>query len=328
MPRIDQFADKSYLYLLALLPLLAIWMIWRSRKQQSGMQFSSTQILEQIPAFGWVRWRFIPNLLRLLALAFGIIALARPQSTHTSNEKYAEGIDIMLVMDVSTSMKAMDFSPDRFHAAQEVASNFIASRVSDRVGLIVFAAQAYTQFPLTLDYDFAQDMLRDVQMDVIEDGTAIGTALATATNRLKDSKAKSKVVILLTDGQNNHGEVDPLTASEVAATTNVRVYTIGVGKHGKAPYPIPGQGTVQVDVDIDEPMLKQVAANTGGKYFRATNNGALESIYRDISELEKTKIEQRIYTDAEEVYPFFLWIGLGLLLLEVTLRTTTFRTFP
>lgn len=276
--------------------------------------------------------RWLPNALRMLALALGIVALARPQSTHSTTEKFAEGIDIMLVMDVSTSMKAMDFQPNRFQVAKRVASDFIESRVSDRVGLIVFAADAYTQFPLTLDYNFAQQMLADVQMDVIADGTAIGTGIATATNRLRDSKARSKVIILLTDGQNNHGVIDPLTASDVAASMDVRIYTIGVGRRGTAPYPVDhpfmGQTVVQMPVEIDEDMLQTVARKTDGKYFRATSEGSLEAIYREISNLEKTKIEQRIYTDAVERFHWFLWPALLLLLLEALLRNTTFRTFP
>lgn len=332
LPRIDQFAQPWFLALLSLIPLLFLWFWWNKRQGQVGLWFSNVALLRSVPSSWRIRLQWIPTALRYIAFGLAIIALARPQATHTSNEKFAEGIDIMMVMDVSTSMKAMDFEPNRFEAAKRVASEFIASRISDRVGLIVFAAEAFTQFPLTLDYDFAQNMLADVQMDVIEDGTAIGTALATATNRLRDAKAKSKVVILLTDGQNNHGVIDPVTASEVASSMDVRVYTIGVGRKGTAPYPMDsplfGRQTVQVPVEIDEDMLQNVAKNTGGKYFRATTDGALESIYQEISNLEKTKIEQRIYTDAVELYPYFLWPALLLLLLELGMRATIFRTFP
>lgn len=331
-PRIDQFAQPWFLLLLGLIPILVLWFWWQKRKGKTGLLFSNVAFLRSMPSSWRIRLTWISAVLRYVAIVLAIVGLARPQATHTSNEKFAEGIDIMMVMDVSTSMKAIDFEPNRFEAAKRVASAFIASRISDRVGLIVFAAEAYTQFPLTLDYDFAQNMLVDVQMDVIEDGTAIGTALATATNRLRDTKAKSKVVILLTDGQNNHGVIDPVTASEVAASMDVRVYTIGVGRKGTAPYPMDsplfGRQTVQVPVEIDEDMLENVARNTGGKYFRATTDGALESIYQEISSLEKTKIEQRIYTDAEELYPFFLWPALLFFLLELGLRATLFRTFP
>lgn len=331
-PKIDQFANPAFLYLMGLIPLWGAWLWWQYRKQDWGLQFSDTKLMAHLSKTWRVRFRHSPYLLRGTALALGIVALARPQTTHTTNEKFAEGIDIMLVMDVSTSMKAMDFQPNRFVVAKQVASDFIGSRISDRVGLIVFAAEAFTQFPLTLDYDFAQQMLSEVQMDVIEDGTAIGTALATAVNRLRDSKAKSKVIILLTDGQNNHGEIDPVTASEVGQSMSVRIYTIGVGKRGSAPYPIDsplyGTQTIQVPVEIDEDMLQTVANNTGGKYFRATNSGALEAIYQEISSLEKTKIEQRIYTDALELYHYFLWAAFAFLFLELVLRLFAFRTFP
>jgi Ca-activated chloride channel homolog len=265
-------------------------------------------------------------------LILGILALARPQVRDVVQERYAEGVDIMLVLDTSTSMRAQDFQPNRFEAARDVASEFIRSRVSDRVGLIVFAAKAFTQAPLTLDYDFLQRMLAEVDIGIIEDGTAIGTALATAVNRLADSDAKSKVVILLTDGQNNRGEIDPVTAAEVAQALGVRVYSIGVGAHGEAPFvftdPFGGQRRRMVPVDIDEQMLQTVADLTGGRYFRATTKQALRSIYDEIGELEKTRIEERIYTDYEERYAIFLWPAFGLLLLEVLLSTTRLRGFP
>ncbi|MEM6336701.1 MAG: VWA domain-containing protein [Bacteroidota bacterium] len=229
-------------------------------------------------------------------------------------------------------MNAQDFRPNRFEAARSVASEFIGSRLSDRIGLIVFAAQAFTQTPLTLDYDFLQEMLRQVEVGRLEDGTAIGMALATAVNRLKDSEAVSKVVILLTDGQNNRGEIDPSTAADVAATMNVRVYTIGVGARGTAPYvtddPFRGRRTTRLPVQIDERTLQNVAEKTGGKYFRATNADALRTIYNEIGELETTKIEERIYTNYEELYPYFLWPAFGLLLLELLLASTRLRKLP
>ncbi|MDX1548652.1 MAG: VWA domain-containing protein, partial [Rhodothermales bacterium] len=256
----------------------------------------------------------------------------RPQERDVTRERFAEGVDIMMVLDTSTSMRAQDFHPNRFEAARDVAAEFIRGRFSDRVGLIVFASKAYTQTPLTLDYDFLQRMLGEVEVGVIEDGTAIGTALATATNRLKDTEAESKIVILLTDGQNNRGEVDPVTASEVAAALGVRVYAIGVGTYGEAPFvidhPFAGRQRQMVPVEIDEDMLRTVAANTGGQYFRATNKQALRDIYEEIGDLEKTKIETRTYTDFEERYPLFLWPALGLFLLEVLLASTRLRRFP
>ena len=327
---VENFAYPYFLWLLVLLPL-AIYALWYRKKHQQGLIFSSTESVKNIPQSFRVKWVLLPQLLRLLALTLGIIALARPQRMNTSNEKFAEGIDIVIAMDISTSMKAMDFKPDRFSAAKEVASRFISSRVADRVGIVVFAGQAFTQAPLTLDYNFLQAMLSQVQMGTIQDGTAIGSGLVTAVNRLKDSKATSKVVILLTDGLNNAGEVDPQTAADVAATLGIRVYTIGVGTKGKAPFPIDdvnGRQIVYDDVKIDEEMMTNIAKKTDGTYFRATDEYALEEIYQQISTLEKTKIEQRIYTDFEELFPYFIGIALALLFVEVLLRSTLFRTYP
>lgn len=265
-------------------------------------------------------------------LTLAIIALARPQDRNVVRERFAEGVDIMMVLDTSTSMRAEDFRPNRFEAARAVGAEFIEGRTSDRVGLIVFAAKAYTQAPLTLDYDFLQEMMDEVQIGVIEDGTAIGTALAMAVNRLKDTEAESKVIILLTDGQNNRGELSPETAAEIARTMGVRVYAIGVGAHGEAPFvvdhPFAGKQRRMVPVEIDEDMLSSVASLTGGQYFRATNNQALRDIYDEIGELEKTKIEERVYTDYDERYAGFLFAGLGMIVLEVLLSTTILRRFP
>jgi len=274
----------------------------------------------------------LPPALRYGALILGILALARPQDHNVVEERFAEGVDIMLVLDTSTSMRAQDFSPNRFEAARDVASDFVLDRTSDRVGLVVFAAKAFTQTPLTLDYDFLLRMLEEIEIGVIEDGTAIGTAVAMAVNRLKESTAESKVIILLTDGQNNRGEIDPVTASDVAKTLDVRIYSIGVGAYGEAPFlfddPFGGQRRRMVPVEIDEEMLMTVAENTGGKYFRATNKQALRDIYDEIGELEKTKIEERVYTDYQERYTLFLLPAFGLLLLELLLSNTRLRRTP
>jgi Ca-activated chloride channel family protein len=326
-----EFAQPGWLVLLALVPLVGFWSWWRSRRRR-GLRFSNVASARQAPRTLWTHLRGLPALLRMGALVLGILALARPQDRNTIQERFAEGVDIMMVLDTSTSMRAEDFRPNRFEAARDVGTEFIRSRISDRVGLIVFAAKAYTQTPLTLDYSFLQRMLAEVEVGVIEDGTAIGTALAMAVNRLKDTEAKSKVVILLTDGQNNRGEIDPVTASEVAATLGVRVYAIGVGAYGEAPFtyphPFAGRQRRMVPVEIDEEMLGTVAENTGGKYFRATNKEALRDIYTEIGELEKTKIEERLYTDYEERYTLFLWPAFGLLLLELLLANTRLRRFP
>lgn len=326
------FAQPAWLVLLILVPLLGAWEWWRSRRRASGLRYSSVSPAKAAPPSLWARLRGLPVLLRMAALTLGIVALARPQDHNTVQERYAEGVDIMLVLDTSTSMRAQDFHPNRFEAARDVAAEFIDSRLSDRVGLVVFAAKAFTQAPLTLDYDFLQTMLGEVEVGLIEDGTAIGTALAMAVNRLKDSEAKSKVIILLTDGQNNRGEIDPVTASEVAETMDVRVYSIGVGAYGEAPFvfddPFVGQRRRMVPVEIDEEMLRSVAENTGGRYFRATNKEALREIYEEIGELEKTKVEERVYTDVTERYAAFLWPAFGLLLLELLLANTRLRRFP
>ena len=326
-----EFAYPEWLALLVLVPLLGIWEWWRARRKV-GLRFSNVASAKAAPKTLWTYLGGLPALLRMGALVLGILALARPQERNVTRERFAEGVDIMMVLDTSTSMRAQDFHPNRFEAARDVAAEFIRGRLSDRIGLIVFAAKAYTQTPLTLDYQFLLRMLGEVEVGAIEDGTAIGTALATAVNRLKDTEAESKVLLLLTDGQNNRGEVDPVTASDVAATLGVRVYAIGVGTYGEAPFiidhPFAGRQRQMVPVEIDEDMLKSVATNTGGQYFRATNKQTLRDIYEEIGELEKTKIETRIYTDYEERYTLFLWPAFGLLLLEVLLANTRLRRFP
>jgi len=325
------FAQPEWLWFLALVPVVGLGEWWRLRRR-AGLRFSNVRLTDAVPATWAQRLRWLPMVLRMGVLVLGIIALARPQQHDVIREQYAEGIDIMLVLDTSTSMRAEDFEPNRFEAARDVAAEFIDNRVSDRVGLIVFAAKAYTQTPLTLDYDFLQRMLDEVRVGVIEDGTAIGTALAMATNRLKNTEAESKVVILLTDGQNNRGEIDPVTAAEVAETIGVRVYSIGVGTRGQAPFvvdhPFTGQSRRMMPVQIDEDMLRTVAQQTGGQYFRATSKEGLRTIYEEIDELEKTEIEERVYTDRDERYPLFLWPALGLLCVEVLLSTTVLRRFP
>lgn len=325
------FAQPYWLLLLLLVPALGIWE-WRRARGRTGLLYSNAAAVRATPRTFWTYLGGLPALLRMGALTLGIIAFARPQERNVIRERYAEGVDIMMVLDTSTSMRAQDFTPNRFEAARDVAGEFIRSRVSDRVGLIVFAAKAFTQAPLTLDYAFLQRMMEEVEVGVIEDGTAIGTALATAVNRLKETEAESKVIILLTDGQNNRGEVDPVTASEVAAALGVRVYAIGVGTYGEAPFirdlPFGGRQRQMVPVEIDEEMLQAVAQTTEGRYFRATDKQALRDIYDEIGELEKTKVETRTYTDYAERYPFFLWPAFGLVLLEVLLTTTRLRRFP
>ena len=267
----------------------------------------------------------------MAAIAVLIVILARPQSTNSWQNSSTEGIDIMLAMDISGSMRAQDLKPDRLEASKDVAASFINGRPNDNIGLVVFAAESFTQCPLTTDHTVLLNLFKDVQPGIIQDGTAIGLGLANAVSRIKDSQAKSKVIILLTDGVNNQGEIAPVTAAEIAKTFGVRVYTIGVGTQGKAPYPWQtafGVKYVDVDVEIDEPTLKQIAATTGGQYFRATDNASLKEIYSEIDKMEKTKISVQEYSKKQEEYKNWALLLFSLLLVEILLRNTLLRNIP
>jgi Ca-activated chloride channel family protein len=271
--------------------------------------------------------------LRLLALALVIVAVAHPQTGRSQHTEYAEGIDIMLVLDTSGSMQAQDFEPkNRLFVAREVVKEFIAKRRQDRIGLVVFAADAITQCPLTLDYTLLAKLVDGVDFGMLDDGTAIGVALATACNRLRSSDATSRVVILLTDGQNNAGMVDPITAARVAASLGVKVYTVGVGTRGRAPMPIDdpvfGRRLVSVDVDIDEPTLRRIAELTDGRYFRATDRAELEEIYDRIDALEKSKVESETYVEYTSRFAWFVIPALALLMLELAFEQTWLRETP
>ncbi|MEL6615565.1 MAG: VWA domain-containing protein [Bacteroidota bacterium] len=321
------------LWLLLLLPIgWLAWQTWAARgRSGAGVAFPATADAVDVPPSLWVRLRGLPQALLFVALALGALAMARPQTREANVERTSEGIDIVLALDISTSMTAEDFVPNRFEAARRVAGEFVDGRTSDRIGLVVFAARAYTQAPLTLDYRFLQRMLGEVRIGVVEDGTAIGTALATAVARLRDSDAESKVVILLTDGQNNRGEVDPLTAAEAAEALGVRVYAIGVGAEGGSTMrnQLPFGGSILgPSAEVDEETLQAVAQQTGGRYFRATDTEALRSIYEAIGELEKTEIDETVFLDVDEKYPLVLWPALVLLALSVVLATTRLRTVP
>jgi len=323
------FANPSVLWLLLLVPALGAWRWWRARGAE-GLRYSDVGPAAGVPPSWRVRLQGLPAALRMGALALGILALARPQVQDVLRTKTAEGIDIMLALDTSSSMRAEDFRPNRFEAAQEVAGSFVEGRVSDRVGLIVFAAEAYTQVPLTLDYDFLQRMLERVSIGVVEDGTAVGSALAAAVNRLRETEAESKVVVLLTDGRNNRGEIDPSTAAEIARSLGVRVYAIGVGAPGdESSLP---RGHLEErqpgEAGVDEQMLRTVASTTGGRYFSASSREALQRIYDEIDELEATEVDERVYTDREEQYAWFLGPAFALVLLDVLLSATAFRRFP
>jgi Ca-activated chloride channel family protein len=323
------FADPLWLLALVAVPAL-VWAARRDRDVRPGVRFSAAGDVAGRAAEGWARWAWLPGALRLAALALAVVALARPQQRDASVERSAEGIDIVLALDASTSMAAEDFPPNRFEAAKAVAAEFVRGRETDRVGLVVFAGQAYTQAPLTLDYPFLLAMLREVRMGMIEDGTAIGTAIATSAARLRDSDAASKVVILLTDGQSNRGQVDPQTAAEAAAAFGVRIYAIGVGGRGGV---VPGAGPfggslIQPPADVDEPTLRGVAETTGGRYFRATDVEALRSIYEAIGTMERTAIEETVLLDVEELYPWALWPALLCLAAAAVLSDTRLRRVP
>lgn len=325
------WANPEWLWLLLLLPLLVGFKVWRRYKnRRPTLTFSDTSKLADLPG----NWRsygvWISPLSRWVAFALIVLAMARPQFKNTTVERNAEGIDIVLALDISTSMKAEDLKPNRFEAAREVAVDFIDKRISDRIGLVVFARKSFTVVPPTLDYRLLKQLLGDVQMGIVEDGTAIGMGIATAVNRLKESEAESKVIILLTDGQNNSGEIDPVTAADLAVTYGIKVYTIGAGTRGTAPYPVQdpifGKRYQNVKVDIDEEMLTQIADMSNGAYFRATDTERLKEIYNRIDELEKTEIEELIFTDFEDLYPRFLIPAFLLLLFSVVSDKVLFRT--
>lgn len=321
---------EMFYLLLGLIPVAA-WYVLRYRRNTASIQISSTAPVLKSPVTARHILRHLPFLLQLAAMALFIVVLARPQSSTRWENTTTEGIDIIISLDISTSMLAMDFQPNRLEAAKKVAMEFISGREFDRMGLVVFAGEAFTQCPLTTDRTVLLNLFSGINTGLIEDGTAIGNGLATAVSRLKDSDAISRVVILLSDGENNRGEVAPLTAAEIAKTYGIRVYTVGVGSVGTAPYPVQTPFGTQIrdmEVKIDEEMLRQIASLTGGQYFRATNNLKLAEIYREIDQLEKSKIEVREYSRrAEEFMPFAL-AGLVLLVVSLALRTTLFRNIP
>lgn len=325
------WANPEWLWLLLLLPVLIGLSVWRILKNRKPvLTFSNTGDLKNLPG-NWRRFGiWLAPLLKWGAFALIVLAMARPQFHNTTVERNAEGIDIEMIIDISTSMKAEDLKPNRFKAARKVAKDFIDKRVSDRIGVVAFARKSFTVVPPTLDYDLVKNLLDDLNIGMIEDGTAIGMGIATAVNRLKDSQAKSKVIILLTDGENNAGEIDPVTAADLASTYGIKIYTIGAGSRGTAPYPVQdpifGKRYQNVKVDIDEDMLTKIANMTGGEYFRATDTSRLEDIYNRIDKLEKTKIDEVIYTDYTDLYQRFLIPGILCLVLALVSEKVLFRT--
>ncbi|MCM1030221.1 MAG: VWA domain-containing protein [Oscillibacter sp.] len=326
-----EFANPKYFLILVLLVPMILWYIFREKRSHADLQFSSLKAFRGMKHAGRVWLRHVLFALKVLAIVFLVTALARPQSSNSWQTYTSEGIDIMLALDISGSMLARDFSPDRLEAAKDVATKFILERPQDKIGLVVFAGESFTQCPLTTDQAVLVNLMRDVHSGMIEDGTAIGLGLANAVNRLKDSPGKSKVVILLTDGVNNRGMIAPVTAAELAKTYGIRVYTIGVGTYGEAPYPVQTPFGIQlqnVPVEIDEDVLKQIAATTGGQYFRATDNNKLKQIYQEIDQLEKSKIEVKHFSKKQEQYFWFALIGMLLLIAEGVLRYTVLRKIP
>lgn len=327
------FASPHFLWLLTLLAPMAAYYVWRTRQGGASLQISSIDGALHAPKSVRYYLRHLPFALRTAAFALLIVALARPQHVEQNVRNNSEGIDIMLAIDVSASMLACDFDPDRITAAKELAGSFIADRHGDRIGLVAFAAEAFTQSPLTTDQSTLQTMLSRIRSGLIDDsGTAIGNGLATAINRLRESDAKSKVVILLTDGVNNRGEIAPLTAAEIAKAQKIKLYTIGVGTEGTAPYPtvdIFGNRTfVRQKVEIDEKTLSTMAEMTGGRYFRATDNAKLEAIYDEINRLEKSKVEISEQLSYDERFLGWLLAALGLLLAEFLLANLVLKRIP
>ena len=331
------FANPKLLFLLLLVPAAIAWYLTKYRKQKPELHFSNISFFSgKVKKTLRQRLRPLVFVLRVIALTAAIIALARPQTKLSRQEMKVEGIDVMLTIDVSGSMLAEDFKPNRLKAAKKVARNFIEGRKTDRMGLVIFAGEAFTQTPLTIDHNVLLGQLDKIEFGTVEDGTALGDGLATAINRIKDSKAVSKVIILLTDGVNNRGSVDPESAAEIAALYGIRLYIIGVGTRGEAPYPFKVQtpfGThtqyQNIPVEIDEPMMKAMAEQTdGGKYFRATNNKSLQAIFDEIDQMEKTKIDVTQYNHTKDEHLPFLIIALVAFALEILLGLTYFKTTP
>jgi Ca-activated chloride channel family protein len=326
-----RFEDPWFLIALAGLPIIIWWYFKAGQKQYASLRYSTLQVLQSLKQQS--RWKqYISFGLRLLGVTALIFGLARPQLGNAEREVTSEGIDIVLVLDISSSMRAVDFKPNRLEAAKQVAIDFVDDRISDRIGLVVFGGESFLQCPLTIDYDVLTSFINRVDfIDEDYDGTAIGMAMANAINRLRESPGAEPVMILLSDGRNNSGELDPLTAANLAKTYNIKIYTIGAGKKGEALYPFDtqfGQRLMPVKVEIDEETLMDVADITGGKYFRAEDEQSLATIYDEISQLEQTEYKVREYTNWRELFPWFLVMGFGLLLGERTLATTKFRSLP
>ena len=326
-----KFASPHYLFLLLLIPVLVVWYFYRLKKNNPDIEISSTEGFDRNIKSLRVYLYHGLYVLRLLGIIFIIFALARPQTNLSRQDISVEGIDIVLAMDISGSMLAKDFNPDRLEAAKDVAMNFIDGRPDDRIGLVIFSGESFTQCPITSDHAVLKNLFKDIHSGMINDGTALGDGLATAVSRLRTSKAISKVIILMTDGVNNMGSVDPLSAAEIAKLYGIRIYTVGIGTTGFAPYPVQTPYGIQLQnmkVEIDEQLLKEVSKLTDGKYFRATNNGKLRQIYQEIDKMEKSKIDVTEFRKKKEEYWILALIAFILVVLEAGLRNTWFRNIP
>lgn len=321
------FAQPLYLALTALLIPIVFWYIWRMHNADASLRVSSTSVLKKYMLPDWVR--HVPFILRITTICLLLFALARPQLTNRWQSESTEGIDIMMALDISGTMLAEDLKPNRLEAAKNVGSDFIIARPNDQIGLVVFAGESFTQCPLTTDHAALVNLFQSVQFGMIDDGTAIGLGLANCVNRMKDSKTKSKVIILLTDGSNNAGDIDPLTAAEIAKTFGIRVYAVGVGSYGQTRVPVQtpmGMQYMTMDSQFDETTLRNIASATGGAYFRATDNNSLKQIYEQIDQLEKTKLRVREYSKRSENFAPYLIAALLLLIAEILIRYFGLRT--
>ena len=326
-----QFKNPEWFWFLFIIPILTIYFWKFKRFKAPTIQISSTDSFARIPPTWKSRIINLPLFCRLFAFVFLVIALARPQSSSSSSNVTTEGISIVIALDISASMLAEDFKPNRIESAKKVAQQFIDGRPNDLIGLVIFSGESFTQCPITSDHSVLRNVLKDVQPGMLVDGTAIGEGLATAISRVKDAKTKSKVVVLITDGVNNSGAIPPSTAGEIAKAFDVRVYSIGVGTKGMAPYPFKTPFGIQyqnMEVQIDETLLTQVAQNTDGKYFRATGNKALENVFREIDRLEKSKIEVTEFNRYTEEYLPFALIAFALIFCELILRYTLLKSLP
>ena len=324
-----EFAYPYLLWLLLLIPI-GIWLYYKSQKQRTPfLKVTTTKGLQQMPRSWKLKFKPVLPLLYSLAFAMFVLVVARLQLTNTFENVTTEGVDIVMSMDISGSMLAEDFLPNRMEAAKNTALDFVKNRPTDRFGLVIFAGESFTQCPITIDHQVLQQQISAISNGLLDDGTAIGMGLATAVDRLKDVDGHSKVIILLTDGVNNSGKIDPQTALEIAKAYNVKVYTIGIGSEGEALVPVQtqlGVSKTRMPVQIDEVLLKKIAQETGGKYFRATDNTSLVDIYKEIDQLEKTKVESMTYKQYEEYYRIFAFIGLAALVLAISIQATIYRS--